>query len=168
MSMLNPYKPPDASTDIRPLYLRIWDVVAGPTPSRVAPEQPMRWLVDAFVAFALVVGGIFLAGYLRVAFDYLGPLAYPTALLTSWFPTGLWIQYCNVGRESVRSNLTLILGLMVVYAASDGLPGLISLPLAIATLVPILLAEWWAGKLLLSTLPGSSGTIDAVPEATEP
>ncbi|MEM8672199.1 MAG: hypothetical protein AAGG48_32085 [Planctomycetota bacterium] len=167
MSMHNPYEPPTASRDDRTLYDQMRTVITGPTPSRVTPEQPMRWLVDAFVAFALIVAGILLAGFLREPFEYLGPLAYPTALLTCLFPTGLWIHYCNVGRDSIRSNLLLISGMITLYAVSDGIRGLISLPLAIATLSPILVAEWIAGKLVLSALPGSHRPNDTIPKTTE-
>ena len=143
-------------------------MIFAPTPSRIAPEQPLRWIVDAMIAFVLIIAGSAVAEFLRVAFAYLGPLAYPTALLVAWFPTGLWIHYCNVGRDSVRSNATLILVLLVVFAASSGWNGLTLLPVSIITLLPILLIEWIAGKILLSALPGAHKHPGVTQRTTEP
>ncbi|WP_442511707.1 hypothetical protein SH528x_003419 [Novipirellula sp. SH528] len=155
MKKLNPYEPTTDATEDRMLIERLREMIFAPTPSRIAPEQPMRWVVDAMIAFVLIIAGIVIAGLLRDAFAYVGPLAYPTALLVAWFPTGLWIHYCNVGRDSVRSNVILILVLLVVFAVSAGWNGLVLLPASIVTLLPILLIEWIAGKIVLAALPGA-------------
>ncbi|WP_145390898.1 hypothetical protein [Stieleria neptunia] len=168
MKKLNPYEPTNVATEDRTLLERLRRMVFAPTPSRIAPEQPMRWVVDAVIAFVLIIAGIAFAELLRDAFAYLGPLAYPTALLVSWFPTGLWIHYCNVGRDSIHSNATLILVLLVVFAASTGWAGLMLLPVSILTLLPILLIEWITGKIVLSALPGGHERPGVTRRTTEP
>ena len=168
MKKLNPYEPNAVAADHRTLLERLRETIFAPTPSRVAPEQPMRWVIDAMIAFVLIIAGIAIAEFLRDAFTYLGPLAYPTALLVVWFPTGLWIHYCNVGRDSVHSNATIILVLLAVFAASSGWNGLALLPVSIATLLPILLTEWIAGKIVLASLLGANKHPTETPRTTEP
>jgi hypothetical protein len=94
----------------------------------------MRWVADAVIAFILGIAGILVAGFIREALQFLGAMAYPTALPIGLFPVGIWMHYCGVGRASTRSNVLLVTGLMVLYAFQNGIVGFGLLPASLAVL----------------------------------
>jgi len=146
------------------VWARLLERLTSPTPCRVAYEPPLRWIVDATAAFALCIGGILVAGIIGDAIQFLGPMAYPTALLIGLFPVGLWIHYCGVGRGTTSSNVKMVIGLMALYAVQGGLNAIAMLPISLGILTFVLTTEWILGKFVLGWLPGSS----VQPRRTEP
>jgi len=123
----------------------------------------MRWLVDAMIAFSLLILGCAVAGLLTPHLQFLDPLAYPAALVLAWFPVAMWIGYCHVGPHFGYSSILLLLAAMGLMAAHRGLAGFLMLPFAFMFVLALLPVELLIGKIMLGMLPGSHNQPKAGP-----
>ncbi len=140
-----------------------------PTRRRSANEHPLQWLVDAMFALILIVIGSVFAGMLTAIMPFLGKLAYPTALFISWFPTLLWMHYCRVGFNGIRTTKPAIIFTAIFYlwvisttviidVIENGTNIIWQIPVSAFIIAIALPIETLIGKLILSRLPNSNKT----------
>lgn len=123
-------------------------------PVRTKRELPFLWVVDAFVAFFLWLLGVAIAGVVKEAMPFLGPIGYPTGVVIGLFPVGIWASYCGVAHPTPLKVLLILVGLMGAFAIAWS--GFARLPYVFGVFAIVLPLEIMLGKLFLSCLAGSS------------
>ena len=137
-----------------------------PTRSRSSIEHPLQWIPDAIFALILFVTGSGVAGLLTTAMPFLGKLAYPTAMFVALFPTLLWMHYCHIGFNGIKTTksaiilaaiffLWVIAKTVVIDVIENGSRIIWMVPISALIIAIALPAESIVGKILLARLPAA-------------
>ena len=83
-------------------------------------------------------------------------MAYPTGLAIGCFPFVLWLNYCQSKDLTIQSYIWLLVFVFALMVLQNGLKDFLMVPVAFSIVLVALPFEMAAGRLVLSSLPGSS------------